>query len=707
MKTFHFQKALPVWGEHRETEMNCELAFRATTIGADASIRLAASSIYRLWVNRRFFAAGPARAAHGYYRVDQWDLANVLTSEENTIVIEVVGFNVNSYDTLDQPAFLTAELTENKTGAILAATGDGSFRAYDLHQRIQRVQRYSFQRAFAEAYRLSGKNRGFYLGQTLAAEVKTAVQPEKCYLEREVPYPAFESLPAETVVQTGSVAFDRPCSRLQRDRALTNIGATLKGFLMDELDEHLSDEAQTMAYQPDDRVYAVTEALPLENRYAIYRFAYNATGFIRLRVSCKTPCVLYLLFDELLSDGDVDCLRLTNCNCFKYYMDAGSHTIMTFAAYTLKYLKVAVRGSCTVSDVSVVEYQHPAPTVHIEIPDNDALCQIRDAAIQTYRQNALDVFMDCPSRERAGWLCDSFFTARVEHVLTGNCTVERAFLEKFLLAERFSDLPNGMLPMCYPADHYDGNFIPNWAMWFVLELDEYLLRSGDRTLIDQAKPRVMALLSYLQCFENVDGLLERLPAWVFVEWSAANDWVQDVNFPSNMLYARTLEIAAQLYGLPELETKGRRLKALIRQRSLRGRFFTDHEIIEDGQYQNPGHSSEVCQYYAFFTGAADFQTDRKLWDTLVSQFGPNRPADCYPEVAPANAFIGDYLRLELLYLDGQTDRLLLDLQQYFSPMQARTGTLWEHNFPSASCCHGFASHVLYWLANIYGVKKCQ
>ena len=31
-----------------------------------------------------------------------------------------------------------------------------------------------------------------------------------------------------------------------------------------------------------------------------------------------------------------------------------------------------------------------------------------------------------------------------------------------------------MLPMCYPADHYDGNFIPNWAMWFVLELEEYI-----------------------------------------------------------------------------------------------------------------------------------------------------------------------------------------------------------------------------------------
>lgn len=29
-----------------------------------------------------------------------------------------------------------------------------------------------------------------------------------------------------------------------------------------------------------------------------------------------------------------------------------------------------------------------------------------------------------------------------------------------------------MLPMCYPADVDGGGFIPNWAMWFILELKD-------------------------------------------------------------------------------------------------------------------------------------------------------------------------------------------------------------------------------------------
>ena len=52
--------------------------------------------------------------------------------------------------------------------------------------------------------------------------------------------------------------------------------------------------------------------------------------------------------------------------------------------------------------------------------------------------------------------------------------MEQNFFENFLLPDRFEHLPPGMLPMCYPADHNDGVFIPNWSLWFVVQLEEYL-----------------------------------------------------------------------------------------------------------------------------------------------------------------------------------------------------------------------------------------
>ena len=63
----------------------------------------------------------------------------------------------------------------------------------------------------------------------------------------------------------------------------------------------------------------------------------------------------------------------------------------------------------------------------------------------------------------------------------------------------------------------------------------------------------------------------------------------------------------------------------------------------------------------------------------------------------ANAFIGNYLRLELLAGAGLYDRLEMDIRGYFDYMAKQTGTLWEHDREGASCNHGFASHVLVWL----------
>ena len=71
--------------------------------------------------------------------------------------------------------------------------------------------------------------------------------------------------------------------------------------------------------------------------------------------------------------------------------------------------------------------------------------------------------MDCPSRERAGWLCDSYFTSQVERHFTGKSLVEHNFLENFIMAENFTDMPESMFAMCYPSDFTSHQYIPNWA----------------------------------------------------------------------------------------------------------------------------------------------------------------------------------------------------------------------------------------------------
>lgn len=252
--------------------------------------------------------------------------------------------------------------------------------------------------------------------------------------------------------------------------------------------------------------------------------------------------------------------------------------------------------------------------------------------------------------------------------------------------------------MCYPSDHVNGNFIPNWAMWLVLQLYEYKQRTNDVQMINAFKPKVYGLLEYFKGYINKDGLLQNLDKWVFVEWSFANKLVQDVNFPSNMLYALMLERISALYDDSDLLVQAESIRQRIRKISFNGEFFADRMVMTDNALKVTDECTEVCQYYAFFTKTATKKLYPKLWKTLIKDFGPDRvEKKLHPGIYPANAFIGTYLRMELLSEQGLHKQLLSESVGFFKYMAERTGTLWENKTDNASLNHGFASHIAIWL----------
>ena len=153
-----------------------------------------------------------------------------------------------------------------------------------------------------------------------------------------------------------------------------------------------------------------------------------------------------------------------------------------------------------------------------------------------------------------------------------------------------------------------------------------------------------------------------------------------------------------------MHRKAEALRETIRQQSFDGEFFRDNaELDENGRAVVTSNRTETCQYYAFFTGTATKETYPELYSRLVNEFGSVRKErDNYPEIHPSNAFIGNYLRLEILFRDGLYEKVVDDVRGFFLPMAECTGTLWENMTDNASCNHGFASHVICWLNKIYG-----
>ncbi len=703
---YTFLAATPIWEVGTAETMNRTLSFCADLPASDGRsvvLAAAASCEFVLLVNGKYIAHGPARTAHGFFRVDEYDLAPYLTRAENRVCLRVAGYNVNSFSYLDQPSFLCAELV--CAGEVLAATGGDGFVCYGCDERVTRVQRYSFQRSFAETYRLS-PGAFDYESDAATAKPVLAVEPAVAgtFIHRDIPYNDDEDVLPETLFARGTVTYsDKPSYYAARE--IVNIYENFKGYREDELDyaSHRElgrcdcGEPTAVAESPADL------RLPADS-YADIKFPCNTTGIFDFDLVADGDGELWILFDEILLDGHVRGFRLGLSNVLTVSFEKGSYRITGAMSHVMQYARLIAKGaSVRLQGLRLHHIAYPASAITARfVGEDETMRRIYDAAVETFRANSVDVYMDCPSRERAGWLCDSFFTSRVEYALTGGSVLERAFLQNFLLPERFKHLPAGMLPMCYPSDHPDGVFIPNWAMWYGVELCEYLSRTGDTAFIEDARARMYALLDYFKPFENEYGLLEKLESWVFLEWSKSNELTQDVSFASNMLYARLLCDLGALYADDALIARGTALKATIAAMSMtESGFFCDNALRRDGKLVLSGERTESCQYYAFFCDVATPESHPVLWDTLVHSFGYDRGrTGLYPEIYPANAFIGNYLRLDLLDRYGLHDELYDNIKGYFTYMADTTGTLWENVGAYASCNHGFASHVIHWMKSL-------
>ncbi len=694
MERNKFKKALPIWDSDGGKMNRCLLFETFLEKKAGLKLRMAGHFSYELFVNGRFIHYGPARAGRGYFKIDEIEIEKYLTRERNKLLVLVNGFNCYGYQSTFAPSFFCAEICDGED--ILSYTGDSCWKAYEYNAKTACVSRYSHQRYFTEVYDFASFKP--YEGN----EIPFSTVDISNFIERDISLPALEAEEIVGFIEGGNVFYDENIEYTPRE-VVSRCGENV-GFPISELSINSELEALRCVLTPDTEKLGSKSISLGKNRYAMAEMPVNTTGFVKLKVKCRKDARLILTFDEILKDGIIEPTRLGCINVIIYDLKGGEeYELITAEPYTYKYINaICLSGEIDIEYMGMVRLDFNRHEIKKHLaPHADAqIKRIYNAAVETFRQNVVDIYMDCPSRERAGWLCDSFFTARVEKLLSGKNTVERAFLENFLMEEPFEFIAKGMLPMCYPADHVMGVYIPNWAMWYCLELKEYLQRTGDRTFIDRAKGKMYDLLDFFRGFENSDGLLEKLEEWVFIEWSKANDLTQDINYPSNMLYSKFKSTLAELYDDPSLAVEAENLRTVIREKSRMGLFFCDNAVYgDDGVARLSGECTEACQYYAFYMGIATKEEDRELWETLVNDFGPERNGK-WEQIHEANVFIGNYLRLDLMMEAGLDEKLEENIRGFFDHMALTTGTLWENLTSTASCCHGFASHVLIWLDHL-------
>ena len=677
-----------VWAEGQKNQMNRAFAF-VLDLGKKqmGEICLSAASCYKVIADGKLMGFGPNRTAHGYAR------AAVYPFNAQYITVEVQSHFVPNFCWVKREPFFACVLKTESGKEYFAE----DFNCFALSDRVQKVRRYSFQRGFCETY-INEKDRTalyFCKPQNAFPRVKTEKAELPHLLPSETLNPALSEIFAEKVIDSGYCKTS-PEIAVYVDRTETLIGTVIEGFKRGEWQDFSTDEISRITY--------LSGAKSGDYAYETLDFSRIVTGIVEVEIIAGNAGEVFFAFDEILSDEKLKTIkpfRGDTANVFKWTVKkAGVYNLSAFEPYAFRYANV-ITSAGVKANVKVRAYENPEAGKMLFECDDKKIERIMEAARHTFAHNAVDLLTDCPSRERAGWLSDSFFSSVAERVFTGDNKVERAFLQNYILADK-SGHPKGMIPRCYPADYYEEDgFIPNWSLWYILEIYKYFTQYGYDETVEKSRANVEGILNYFVDFENEFGVLEDLKGWIFVEWSAANnsDHINGINVPSNACYYASLLAAAKVYGIKGLKEKAEKVKDYLLKNAYVDGFFVDNLIRnEKGEIIPTENYTETCQYYMFFFKCADKHTHKELFDKMLNEYGKSDSSasggnPVKKQLTPSNMIYGVYMRLELLMREQKRVELLNECVRYFYDMTQKTGTLWENNTASASCDHGFASYV--------------
>jgi len=665
------------------------------------------------------------------------DLLSYVKCGENRIAVELTAsvecLGGYSNDCSCESSMLLAEVWTGET-CILAT--DESWDALRLTQREQYSAKISHCRQNTEIYHL---NADYTAWRTAGPEDGTLTEciwqkASICeantpkLLPRRMPYATLEKQANARLTEAVGAYRDekRPVPGIWFEKLYEDYYAKLTEFPVREYVQTVEEPLQGSAVRYKDGVCFSN----IKNKQvcAAFDFGELRLGFLGVTIQCAAPCVVDLVHIESIPEYDIKGVCVGGANpVTRLYLPAGEWSFLTMEPALVRYTRIYLRAAekdapvpdCSFTDLHVREYCYPDRLSAEFLCSDHDVNRIYQAAYRTLRLNTLDIFMDCPERERGGWLCDSLWTARAAALVLGDSSVEKAFLENFLIAPYGDGVgsPNNFFPEVYPGAKLPGApSITTWSFWGMLELVEYVERTGDIAFAKQYEQRVTDFVNGTQNYIGRFGLLQDMP-FIFIDWSQSNaaENTAPICTAANALYAYMLVRLGSLYHRADWTALGHKMRTILRSTLLDEgneadfhdyQFFPDTLIPDGDTLKKGGRFTESAQYVMLWSELFGKEELPSVTHEVLWAMGPapRRPID--PQLGGAQMFIGLEVRLSLLSKWQENDQLLRELRALYLPMLTEgPGTLWEvRNMNNSSYCHGFnANACVMLLYNILGL----
>ena len=441
---------------HRNRHILFRKAFNVCKNVKKSIIYISADDYYKLYINGKFVAQGPAPSYHFQYNYNEIDITNYLHAGNNIIAIHTL------YQGLINRVWQSGD---NRHGLIFDLLIDGEIVVSSDH---------SVKTAVHSAYREKG-----------------TVGYETQFLEE------YDS-------RSKHVGFEK-------NDYDDNAWSFAKYCIYDD---HILTKQQSYMLE-FERI--LPRKLELTNNSFIFDFGSVYVGYLYLSVKGNAgDIVIVRCGQELEPNGTVRYHLRANC-CYEenWILGHGESKLDWFDYKSFRYVEIILPNNSLIQDIALLARHYPfslKARISPNYAKNDHLCRIWELCVNTQKYGVQEVIQDCMEREKGFYLGDGCYTALTNMVLTHDDTMVRKLIDD---AFSTSVITPGLVTCLDCSFMQEIAEYPFMLVYLCLWHYRY---TGDLYYLKANYPKITTLLdAYRENYES-DYLLRNLDKWCVVEW---------------------------------------------------------------------------------------------------------------------------------------------------------------------------------------------
>jgi hypothetical protein len=145
--------------------------------------------------------------------------------------------------------------------------------------------------------------------------------------------------------------------------------------------------------------------------------------------------------------------------------------------------------------------------------DDSTLASIWEIGWRTARLDAHDTYMDTPYWERLQYVGDTRIQALLSYTVAGDDRLARQAIQAY----NDSRIPDGITQSRYPSSQ--PQYIPTFSLLWIGMVHDFWLYRNDSDFVRAQLAGTRTVLDWFLQHQRADGLLGKLPWWVFVDWA--------------------------------------------------------------------------------------------------------------------------------------------------------------------------------------------